>query len=90
VKILKPINKFIPKFFYFLLSKLKIKDLGYSRHFKELKRIKIPLPPLEVQEQIVAELDSYQKIIDGARNSITLFEQKIKDKISDVWGEKTV
>ncbi|MEM6910320.1 MAG: N-6 DNA methylase [Verrucomicrobiota bacterium] len=27
----------------------------------------IPLPPLEVQKEIVAEIESYQKVIDGAR-----------------------
>jgi len=27
----------------------------------------IPLPPLEVQKEIVAEIDGYQKVIDGAR-----------------------
>lgn len=34
---------------------------------KDLKTIKIPLPPLEVQEQIVTELDGYQSIIAGAK-----------------------
>jgi type I restriction enzyme M protein len=29
--------------------------------------IKIPLPPLEVQKEIVAEIESYQKVINGAR-----------------------
>ena len=29
--------------------------------------IKIPLPPLEVQREIVAEIEGYQKVIDGAR-----------------------
>ena len=28
---------------------------------------KIPLPPLEVQQEIVAEIEGYQKVIDGAR-----------------------
>jgi type I restriction enzyme M protein len=28
---------------------------------------RIPLPPLEVQQQIVAEIEGYQKVIDGAR-----------------------
>lgn len=31
-----------------------------------IKALKIPLPPIEVQQQIVSELDGYQKIIDGA------------------------
>ncbi|MBF0232756.1 MAG: N-6 DNA methylase [Desulfamplus sp.] len=29
--------------------------------------IKIPLPPLEIQKEIVAEIEGYQKVIDGAR-----------------------
>jgi len=29
--------------------------------------LKIPLPPLEVQKEIVAEIEGYQKVIDGAR-----------------------
>lgn len=29
--------------------------------------IQIPLPPLEVQQEIVAEIEGYQKVIDGAR-----------------------
>jgi type I restriction enzyme M protein len=32
-----------------------------------LSQFKIPLPPLEVQQEIVAEIESYQKVIDGAR-----------------------
>jgi type I restriction enzyme M protein len=29
--------------------------------------IQIPLPPLDIQKQIVAEIEGYQKVIDGAR-----------------------
>ena len=32
-----------------------------------LKSIGIPLPPLKVQRDIVAEIEGYQKVIDGAR-----------------------
>ncbi len=28
---------------------------------------KIPLPPIDVQEEIVEEIEGYQKVIDGAR-----------------------
>ena len=30
-------------------------------------RLSIPLPPLEVQQEIVAEIEGYQKVINGAR-----------------------
>jgi len=32
-----------------------------------LKTVEIPLPPLEVQKEIVAEIEGYQKVINGAR-----------------------
>ena len=34
---------------------------------KSLSEFQVPLPPLEVQEEIVAEIEEYQKVIDGAR-----------------------
>jgi type I restriction enzyme M protein len=35
-----------------------------------LSKYKIPLLPLEIQEQIVSELESYQKVIDGAQSVV--------------------
>ena len=32
-----------------------------------VRNIEIPLPPLEVQREIVAEIEGYQRVIDGAR-----------------------
>ncbi|MBA4137563.1 MAG: N-6 DNA methylase [Opitutus sp.] len=32
-----------------------------------LTRVRIPVPPLEVQKEIVAEIEGYQKVINGAR-----------------------
>lgn len=37
---------------------------------EKIKQIKIPLPPLEVQEQIVTEIEQYQKVIDGAKQVV--------------------
>ncbi|MGB5097657.1 MAG: restriction endonuclease subunit S, partial [Porticoccaceae bacterium] len=38
---------------------------GVTRKF--LAELEIPLPPLEVQKEIVAEIEGYQKVIAGAR-----------------------
>jgi type I restriction enzyme M protein len=38
---------------------------GVTRSF--LSELEIPLPPLEVQKEIVAEIEGYQKVINGAR-----------------------
>ena len=35
--------------------------------FKDLSGLQIPLPPLEVQKEIVAEIEGYQNVINGAR-----------------------
>ena len=34
---------------------------------KQYSSFRLPLPPLEVQKEIVAEIEGYQKVIDGAR-----------------------
>jgi type I restriction enzyme M protein len=47
----------------------------YARDFKNYK---IPLPPLDIQKEIVAELDGYQKIIDGARQVVENWKPHIK------------
>ena len=43
-----------------------------------LERIKIPLPPLAVQHEIVAEIEGYQKIIDGARQVVENYTPRIE------------
>jgi len=54
---------------------------------KILKEVKIPLPPIEIQAQIVAQIEKEQSLVNANKELITLFEQKIKDKIAEVWGK---
>jgi len=51
--------------------------------FDYLSALEIPLPPLEVQHQIVAEIESYQKIIDGARQVLDNYKPHIV--VSPTW-----
>lgn len=39
--------------------------------------VQIPLPPLSVQEEIVTEIEVYQKIIDGAKAVVANYKPKI-------------
>lgn len=78
VKILQPSDEFNPKYYYYILKSLNVKNLGYSRHYKELKDLEIPLPPLEIQEQIVKEIEGFQKIIDGAKMVVDNYKPTIK------------
>ena len=62
----------LPKYLYALLTRIDARsitpDQAYpSLRLTEIGNIEIPLPPIEVQREIVAEIEGYQKVIDGAR-----------------------
>jgi type I restriction enzyme M protein len=42
------------------------------------KKINIPLPPLDVQREIVEEIEGYQKVIDGARQVVEHYKPRIQ------------
>jgi len=77
IKILSPHEEFVPKYFYYFLKNNPIESDGYKRHYSKLKEIKIPIPPLEVQREIVAEIDGYQKLIVGCRQVIDAWKPQI-------------
>ncbi|MBU0694625.1 MAG: restriction endonuclease subunit S, partial [Candidatus Omnitrophica bacterium] len=57
---------------------------------EELKILKIPLPSLSEQKEIVARFEEERKLIESSKGLITVFERKVKDRIAKVWGEKVV
>ncbi len=48
----------------------------------------IPLPPLDVQHRIVAELEAERKLVEPNRKLIEVFEKKIQAKLTEIWGEE--
>jgi len=72
---IKPIDQRLLTKFLFHLLQTKQNDIyalqvgmGQPHVYpKDLAKLKIPLPPLEVQKEIVAEIQGCQKVIDGAR-----------------------
>jgi type I restriction enzyme S subunit len=58
---------FVPKqgmnavFLRWLLPLLRIPDLGYSRHMKEVKRLNYPLPPIDLQRQFAIIVESVER-----------------------------
>ena len=74
----------IPEFLLFLASQLKSELIRLSGKTsfnfvsgRTLKKIQIPLLPLEVQREIVAEIEGYQRVIDGARAVIDNYRPQI-------------
>lgn len=57
VKVLQVRDGFDPKFVYHYLRSRPIPSAGYSRHFKFLKEVVVPKPPLSEQRRIAAILD---------------------------------
>ena len=53
---------------------------------RNLITIEFPLPPLEVQKQIVAKIEEEQKIVGANKKMIDLFQQKIEAKIKAIYN----
>lgn len=77
-------SKLFTKFLYLLLKSkqeeiYKLQVGGAQPHIypKSFIGFNIPLPPIEVQEEIVRELEQYQKIIDGAKQVVDNYKPVI-------------
>ncbi len=53
--------------------------------YDSLSNIPIPLPPLEIQREIVARIESERAIVHGNWELIRLYEEKVKKVIERVW-----
>jgi len=54
----------------------------------KLKELEVPVPPIEIQLQIVKGIEFERGLVDYAKKLIEIYEEKIKKKIGEVWGEK--
>lgn len=72
------------KYLFYVLKQMEDEIQGdkgaafSSINRKQIEQIKFPLPPISVQEEIIAELESYQKIIDGARQVVENYKPAIQ------------
>ena len=79
-----PNDKVIPEYLYHILKSQKEYLISLSGggaqpniSQKIIRDLKIPLPPLSIQEEIVGEIEGYQKIIDGAKAVVANYKPKI-------------
>lgn len=87
-QLLKPNNKFVIKYFYYVLQIVNIENKDkYERHMKYLYSSKIPLPPLDIQEQIVAACERVDDEVAKANETIEQTRAKIAQEIGAVDGE---
>jgi restriction endonuclease S subunit len=88
--LLKPRDEFIPKYFYFALKYFILKSIlnsnNYERHIKYLKNMFISLPPKDVQEKIVAEIEGVERQEDETIKQIDTLKTKITQIIARTNG----
>jgi type I restriction enzyme S subunit len=53
-----------------------------------LRAVKIPLPPLATQQDIVAEIEAEQALVGANRELIARLETKIQAALVRIWGEE--
>ncbi len=87
-------KQILPKYLFYLLDSMQETIKGNdgaafaSINRKEIENIEIPLPPIRIQEEIVSEIDQYQKIIDGARQVVNSYTPTIK--INSEWSMRSL
>ena len=95
--ILSANNKSLGKYLYYsvhqnyMVEQMILKsDKGQypSVTASDVKELEIYLPTIEEQESIVQNLEEEQQLVVSNKQLISIFEQKIKDKINEVWGVK--
>lgn len=87
VKIIQPKENVNAKFLYHYLKWLNVPSLGYARHFKLIKDAKFSVPPMEVQQQIVAELDKINEIISDCKEAICNLDNLAQSLFYDYFGD---
>ena len=87
VKVLEPINELDTKFLYFYLSTITLPNVGYSRHFKFLKEIQIPLPPLPIQKRIAEILDAADALRRKDQELLRKYDELAQAIFIDMFGD---
>ena len=76
----------LPKFLYYYLNysmkfreeiKLLTQGANINNISSTINSIEIPLPPIDVQERIITELDGYQQVVNGARSVLSNYRPKL-------------
>lgn len=87
VKIISPKQELDAKFLLYYLQWYKIPNLGYSRHYKLLKEIQIPLPPKSTQLSIVSELDKINELIRLKKEQLKDYDNLAQSIFYEMFGD---
>lgn len=86
IKVLQVRDGFDPRFVYRYLQSRNIPNSGYSRHFKYLKEIEIPKPPLAEQRRMAAILDRADALHAKRRQVLAHLDSLAQSLFNEVIG----
>lgn len=89
VKVLRVREGWDPKFVFHCLRFCDIPSAGYSRHFKFLKEVRLPQPPLDEQRRIGAILDQAGALRDKRRQALAHLDDLTQSLFLDMFEEGT-
>lgn len=76
------------KYLYYFLSSIEIENSGkYERHFKYVKKLRVPLPPMDVQKKIAEECEKIDKAVAEDNEQIRNIEVTISKMMLEVEGD---
>jgi type I restriction enzyme M protein len=91
--VIRDSRRALPEFVAYMMKRLapQMESMATGGTFKEISKstlatLRIPLPPLAVQKEIVAKIVGYQAQIEGLKRQAGELEGAIQETISGVWG----
>jgi len=74
-----------PKYLFEVIKTIEFRHDDHKRYWiSEFSKIKIPLPSLVIQKQLIAETEKEEEIINSNKKLIEIMEQKIEKVISEI------
>lgn len=75
-------EKVLPKFMFYVMTSIDISKWASLANPPSILKDTVlnqqfPLPPIEIQRQLINELDGYQQVIDGAKKVLNGYRPKI-------------
>lgn len=80
-------NILFAKYVYYYLNFVNIPNTGYNRHFKYLKDIQIPLPPLEEQKRIATLLDTADSLRQKDKELLQKYDALAQSLFLEMFGD---
>ena len=89
-------SKIEPKFLFLLLSSQFFINEAINQKtgvaikrivLKTMKKIKVPLPPKNIQIEIIQALEKEMQLVENNENLLSIFNGKIEQKINSIWSK---